>query len=51
MAGHIEVVEILIDAGAKVDLKDMVRLYYRRYNIATFATLRRLNKSLLPCDI
>ena len=25
VAGHIEVVEILIDAGAKVDLKDMVR--------------------------
>ena len=25
VAGHIEVVEILIDAGANVDLKDMVR--------------------------
>ena len=25
VAGHIEVVEILVDAGAKVDLKDMVR--------------------------
>jgi ankyrin repeat protein len=24
-AGHIEVVEILINAGAKVDLRDMVR--------------------------
>ena len=31
MAGHIEVVEILVDAGANVDLKDMVRetiIYY-----------------------